>query len=859
HVGEVALAEEQLPYAFYGLTYLPVMALLTGLASWARLRGRSRFGATEARLRGALLLERPARIASLIVSIGMLALSVTHEKAILPVAAAMILVLSVQTVVYRLRWLGLLVVAAVILAVTGVAPFSAGVLGRAISGNGTMALYAGVAGILLALSGRVDRWLDGLKPSTGAWRILARASAVTTGALAIGWVLIYGTATATATIFTFGCIGLPLIIGALLVVHTLRWRHPAAAASTIAFGYLVVVITLLTAGATAAVVLTAITVLALTQWGISYGLDRRPDGLISRAFAPAALWTSSVLLFGLLLLVHLPNAIADMIALPVEATVDVPWILRLASVAWAFDAARRIRNKTFGALGMVSLLALFGAVFISTVGIDAWRWLPMVWVVSCAAALPVLRLLRRRAAAASVPETYDAITVPLDIGLRVVFFATAVVTLPIWSFPLRVAGLAAVGGLWITAGSTSVLRRAAVVLAQWQIVSTVFYLLTSPELTNVLGVTWPAIAPVLLPAALVATILRIVVPMLWPEPQHSDLLAVNRWGMSVFTVLAVLCSLGLEALTLVDGIAAGLTLALLVFEQLYEGCSARRAANVWIGQIVAGLAVAYFAWFGIIHLGRGLSMFIVMAVGVVLWVVATLAERHPKTEVMAKPFFTTAMILPAVTVCIGLARHVVFHRPGWLGLNSLGLLLAGGFYFWQGIERRRSSLLVLAAGILNISVMLLWRELSWSDPQFYMIPIGITLLALTRLLEREIPVSLHDPLYYLGALVILVSPTFNIVSGSWMHLLSLMVSSTAMVFVAIGLRLRALVYAGAAFLVADLVAIVVRGSVDHPSVLWLAGLALGAAVIVVGAVAERNRERLLQRIRLLSAELQSWS
>src|SRR5262249_56535612 len=127
----------------------------------------------------------------------------------------------------------------------------------------------------------------------------------------------------------------------------------------------------------------------------------------------------------------------------------------------------------------------------------------------------------------------------------------------------------------------------------------------------------------------------------------------------------------------------------------------------------------------------------------------------------------------------------------WLGANSLALLMAAGFYFWHGLERASKSFVVLSGVILNIALVLLWRELAWDDPQFFMIPVGISILALVQLLKQEIPEQFHDPLRYLGALVILVSPVFNIVDGSWLHLFSLMVSSVGVVLLAIGLRVRA--------------------------------------------------------------------
>ncbi len=146
-----------------------------------------------------------------------------------------------------------------------------------------------------------------------------------------------------------------------------------------------------------------------------------------------------------------------------------------------------------------------------------------------------------------------------------------------------------------------------------------------------------------------------------------------------------------------------------------------------------------------------------------------------------------------------------------------------------------------------------------NDPQFYLTPIGITILAAVELFRNEIPSSMRNPLRYAGALVILVAPTFHILTGSWLHLLTLMGLSVAVALVGIAVRVRALLFVGVAFLLADLTSIVVHGCIDHSNLLWLAGVALGAAVLALGAFAENQRERLLQQVRILSAELRTWN
>ncbi len=165
---------------------------------------------------------------------------------------------------------------------------------------------------------------------------------------------------------------------------------------------------------------------------------------------------------------------------------------------------------------------------------------------------------------------------------------------------------------------------------------------------------------------------------------------------------------------------------------------------------------------------------------------------------------------------------------------------------------------MLAGLIANSALFLVWHELHLTNPQCYMIPLGTTIVLLTELLRRETPDALRDPLRYLGAIVILVSPVFDMFDGSWLPFFTLMVASVLVLLAAMGLRVRALMYTSAGFLVADLAGMVVRGCVDHPQLLWLAGLGVGTAVVVTGAICEMKRETLLARVRLLSAALETW-
>jgi hypothetical protein len=280
--------------------------------------------------------------------------------------------------------------------------------------------------------------------------------------------------------------------------------------------------------------------------------------------------------------------------------------------------------------------------------------------------------------------------------------------------------------------------------------------------------------------------------------------------------------------------------------------------HVWIAEALTGVAFAYFVLFGVIQLGSGAAPLILLGMGLGLWSAGQAAAQRSSIVILSQPFQQTGMVLPMAAVVLAAGRHLAGMTTTMLGVNSLVLLGAAAFYFWNGLEQRRRGLVVLSAVILNGALALLWRELSWTDPQLFLIPLGLSVLGLVELLQGEIPRPMHNPLRYAGALVILVSPTFHIMTGSWVHLFTLMAASVAVTLLSIGMRVRALMYTGVAFLIADLLAMLVRGSIDRPNVLWIAGIGLGTAVLILGALCENRREILMQRLRILTAELETW-
>jgi hypothetical protein len=863
-LGAEQVREPSLPYAFYGLTYLPLIAAFTG---WATVAAR----------RSSHLFAQPVRVCSVGLAGVLLVLACTHAKAMFPVGCVMVAMFAAQAVAFRTRELTVAAIASLLIAAWGVTPFVTGVLGRPIADDARLWCILAAAALLLT----PGRWADRLArrlPCSGSaaspswWddvtaRVCEHASVIVTFALAIAWLTLSGLGLMHPSLWTVGA-----AIGGLLAVHAL---HTARARSVDGIGLVTVVYaTVIVASGAAKVGLTMgesislVTAWLVSLWLLTYLFDLRARWRVSAAFGAASRIVSTVGLGGALVCVCLPLFAAYITGLGRYGPAGPHWWAHLLVVAWAFDAARRFRSVVWGAGAAISFFAILGAVWATHVGAAAQPWLPAIWASVAAAAIVALEWTERRRGAPPAGEPNQPEASAIGVLLRpfrtvafVVLGLTALGSLAVFTNPMRGAGAIALAGLllWAKLRRQSCLRWTALVLANWQVLFLPIPLLC-PSLETIFGFPRVNTLPLTLPLAFMASASLLVWQRVRVDVHEFsyELIGMQRWLLAALAGVAMCCSVLRAELDPFDFLLAVGSFLLLILVQIHIACRTQDPARVWAAEVIAALAVAYLVYFRVIACGRGVSMFAVLAAGLCLWLLSRWARRRTATSIMAGPFEQTATLLPLVTVGIGVYRHVAYAAPTWLGLNSLAILLAAGFYFWRAVEVRDKRWLVLAAAIMNVALALLWRELKWSDPQFYMIPIGTTVLALVQLLKAELPAGSHDALRYAGALAILTSPTSHIVEGSWLHMLTLMLASVALVQVAIGLRVRALVYTGAAFLAADLAAMLVRGAVGNPHYLWIVGMLLGGAVVVLGAVCEEHRERLLQRLRLVAAELQSW-
>jgi len=330
--------------------------------------------------------------------------------------------------------------------------------------------------------------------------------------------------------------------------------------------------------------------------------------------------------------------------------------------------------------------------------------------------------------------------------------------------------------------------------------------------------------------------------------------ASRRWSLTlrVVALFFFIVCLASDGFVLIERIVIVSSLIITAFHECHV--AVRRQVESHVGGVFAIIAmvVAWFHWHHQIPVPHELLRLLTVTAAGVCLMLARRWTNHPRFDILVRGLGVAAIALPPVVTGWSLLDST--HGP----VEMLIVFAAAAIWFVHGRMTEQRRYVVGSAVMLNVGLASLFASWSLTDPQMYLIPTGLTVIGLVELLRRDIPQSAHDPLRYLGALTILVSPCFEILGGSWLHLVTLMVLSVLVILVAIGLRLRALIHVGAAFLCVDLVAMVVRSTIDHPGMLWATGLLVGASVIAIAAACEHHRETLLSRIRTLSEELATW-
>ncbi len=335
-----------------------------------------------------------------------------------------------------------------------------------------------------------------------------------------------------------------------------------------------------------------------------------------------------------------------------------------------------------------------------------------------------------------------------------------------------------------------------------------------------------------------------------------DPLAAGSWsglwlGLHAYVLVAYLAGLGPTPWHFevsADPLAASTALLLLAGLAVVRAWRRSDQPN-WI--YAAALALGLLAGYGRLVV-LGLAPFTPWDTAGLLAAATAAFLLHQFTGL--RPLYRLALLLPLLAV----ATAPWQLASAWTG----GALLAAAvLYLSLAGTLRNPWPLYLGVLALNGAVYL-WAPL-WAERyglwQFYIVPGAVSVLALLHLHRRELrPKVLNgarlaalSALYAGAGLDVFLRPELSV------FVLALALALTGIV-AGIALRIRAFLYAGVAFLVLNVIGQLLRFYPEQGLSRALILLGLGAAITVGMVVFNLKREAIMQRIRIVRADLAAW-
>lgn len=271
--GAAAVHEARLPYAFYGLTYLPLVLVASGVAALVDRQGVTLFA-------------RPMRRFCVGISWVLLAASLGHAKALLPVAIVMLGVFACQARLFWDRRLALAAIIAFLIAAAGSALFVEQVFAVPLPATAAYFLSLGAAVALLVACPWLDPQIrriplqsfDARSASAPLWTSMSRTmSLCATVLIAVAWTM------RLAAPLAESLLAISLLAIGLLLVHSLVWMRPAVSWFTYAFAATELLQYAIERRVAVDSITPFVTIVWLAQWGFIYLLARHPQHRVSRA------------------------------------------------------------------------------------------------------------------------------------------------------------------------------------------------------------------------------------------------------------------------------------------------------------------------------------------------------------------------------------------------------------------------------------------------------------------------------------------------------------------------------------------------------------------------------------------------
>ena len=318
-------------------------------------------------------------------------------------------------------------------------------------------------------------------------------------------------------------------------------------------------------------------------------------------------------------------------------------------------------------------------------------------------------------------------------------------------------------------------------------------------------------------------------------------------------VLSGLMLLGAAGDALREALVASVSLGVLLFALVRRAAMEEDEASAFLAQ--GGLALGYLSMrlLGMgAHPGPADSLAALVGGALFTGLYFFVQREGAGLKAFRRPALVGAYLFPLAGL---------LSAPWDEPLQVAALLVghAAHFAVLGAYPARRGLASLVSVVAFNAALLLVWQGTGAGEPQYYVIPAGLSLLALLRVFRD----SLEEEMY---ARLRAVAVTGIYVAGAWKPLMfsdgGAMLLCVLLCVVGVGfgiaLRIRSYVYLGTAFLVTCIAANLVRfGMRDHriaAASLFMLGLLVIGSMVMLSA----HRAALLQRYARVRALLSTW-
>ncbi|NMO13413.1 hypothetical protein HPC49_08615 [Pyxidicoccus fallax] len=327
-------------------------------------------------------------------------------------------------------------------------------------------------------------------------------------------------------------------------------------------------------------------------------------------------------------------------------------------------------------------------------------------------------------------------------------------------------------------------------------------------------------------------------------------------GFTVVALTEVLLGLSLLGATegaLREALVASVSLAVLLFALVRRAAGEGDERSAFLAQAVLALGYLSVRLLGMgAHPDVADSLAALVGGALFTGLYFFVQREGSGLEAFRRPALVGAFLFPLAGL---------LSAPWGEPLQVAALLVGHAAHFSAlGTHPARRSVASLAAVVaFNAALLLVWQGTGAGEPQYYVIPAGLSLLALLRVFRD----SIEEHTY---ARLRAVAVTGIYVAGAWKPLMfsdgGSMLLCVVLCVVGVGfgiaLRIRSYVYLGTAFLVTCIAANLVRfGMRDHriaAASLFMLGLLVIGSMVMLSA----HRAALLQRYARVREMLSTW-